>query len=389
VVRYTLKGAALDTATEKVILKVPSRRGTVHTGAGMQFDADGNLWLNTAENGILFPSDNTFDLRGKVLRVKPKPLDDAAPAPAAGPGLTYDIPAGNLFPVGTPKTKPEIYVMGARNPYTLTLDRVRKAVTWGDVGPDMGGVTEEHNYTTKPGNFGYPYFAGANIQIQGGGGTADKPMNPAAGDSALKDLPAATPAMDPYPRAVAVTGPVYYYDPKLPSTIKFPPHFNGVWFVSDFGGGYFDAITLDEKGEKVLKKERILKNITLNRPLDFQVGPDGAFYIVNYAGSRSTTKESGILRIEYTGTCLPKDGPSSLQPLPEKAMGMEITDVGITFNLPGAHVAKILDVEGRLVDLHIGSGPARYAFSGLRKSGVYVLTASTGLGRVTRKIVRP
>jgi cytochrome c len=395
VVRYTLKGekggevGLLDSATEKVILKVPSRRGTVHTGGGMQFDAEGNLWLNTAENGLLWPSANTFDLRGKVLRIRPKPIPDATPAPAAGPGLTYDIPAGNLFPEGMAKTKPEIFVMGARNPYTLTLDRVRKAVTWGDVGPDMGGETEEHNFAAKAGNYGYPYFAGNNIPIQGGGGTPDKPVNPSPGDTALKELPVAVPALNPYKRAIAVTGPVYYYDPGLDSKVKFPPHFNGVWFVSDFGGGYFDAVVLDEAGGKILRKERVLKNIMLNRPLDIQAGPDGAFYVVNYAGSRSTTKETGIMKIEYTGTCQPKGPSPILAPGEEERLGIALTDNGIAFRLPGPHVVKILDLEGRLVDLHLGTGEARYGFAAIRKPGIYLLTAATGHGRITRKIVRP
>ena len=387
VVRYTLKGEALDSASEKAILLVPSKRGTVHTGGGMQFDAEGNLYVNTAENGILWPSANTFDLRGKILRVKPRPLPDGAAAPAPGSGSTYDIPAGNLFAPGTAKTRPEIYVMGTRNPYTLTLDPVRKAVTWGDVGPDMGGVTEEHDYATMPGNFGYPYWAGANTSIQGGGGTAEKPINPAAGDTALKDLPAATPALDPYNRAIAVTGPVYWYNPALDSKVKFPPHFNGVWFVSDFGGGYFDAVVLDDKGTKILRREKVLKQIFLNRPLDFQAGPDGAFYVVIYAGSRSTTKETGIMRIEYAGTCLPKDGPNALHPRADLAAGMEIDAAGISITGPGAHVVKILGLDGRLAALHMGSGPARYAFADLRRGGVYLLNANRDGARVTRKIL--
>jgi cytochrome c len=94
-------------------------------------------------------------LRGKILRIHPKPDG------------TYSIPEGNLFPPGTDKTRPEIYIMGCRNPYSLTLDPVRKAVTWGDIGPDGKGQTEEHNFATKPGNYGYPYFAGNNILLQG------------------------------------------------------------------------------------------------------------------------------------------------------------------------------------------------------------------------------
>ena len=44
--------------------------------------------------------------------------------PAREPGVdaTYAIPAGNLFPVGTPKTRPEIYAMGFRQPFTVHTD---------------------------------------------------------------------------------------------------------------------------------------------------------------------------------------------------------------------------------------------------------------------------
>ena len=42
----------------------------------------------------------------------------------AEPGVdtTYTIPRGNLFPVGTAKTRPEIYAMGFRQPFTLHTD---------------------------------------------------------------------------------------------------------------------------------------------------------------------------------------------------------------------------------------------------------------------------
>jgi len=46
-----------------------------------------------------------MDLRGKVLRIKPKPIADGATLTTWGPGITYDIPAGNLFPVGTAKNQ--------------------------------------------------------------------------------------------------------------------------------------------------------------------------------------------------------------------------------------------------------------------------------------------
>jgi cytochrome c len=46
----------------------------------------------------------------------------------------YTIPDGNLFPKGTPGTKPEIYVMGCRNPFRISVDAKRGWLYWGDVG---------------------------------------------------------------------------------------------------------------------------------------------------------------------------------------------------------------------------------------------------------------
>ena len=69
-------------------------------------------------------SGNTNDLRGKIMRIRVK--DDG----------TYEIPEGNLFPKGTDKTRPEIYVMGNRNPYRISVDQKNSNLYWGEVGPD-------------------------------------------------------------------------------------------------------------------------------------------------------------------------------------------------------------------------------------------------------------
>ena len=65
---------------------------------------------------------NTNDLRGKVLRITVKD-DDISPSEANTLGGAYTVPAGNLFPAGTARTRPEIYAMGFRNPFRITLDK--------------------------------------------------------------------------------------------------------------------------------------------------------------------------------------------------------------------------------------------------------------------------
>ena len=144
--RYQLKGDELVMDSKKVFLEVATQREiSGHAGGSLAFDAKGNLYLSTGDNinphgsNGYSPSDerpgrspwdaqmtsgNTNDLRGKILRIHPE---------ADG---TYTIPEGNLFPKGTPKTRPEIYTMGHRNPFRISVDHKTGFLYWGDIGPD-------------------------------------------------------------------------------------------------------------------------------------------------------------------------------------------------------------------------------------------------------------
>ena len=94
---------------------------------------------------------NTNDLRGKINRIKVN---------ADG---SYSIPAGNMFPVGTPKTRPEIYAMGFRNPYRIQVDSNNVAYIT-DYSPDSNvpenfrgpAGTGRVEIVTKPSNYGWP-----------------------------------------------------------------------------------------------------------------------------------------------------------------------------------------------------------------------------------------
>ena len=141
-------------------------------------DREGNLYLtvgNNTGNGLLAQTDeragkqnfddqraasNTNDLRGKILRIHPE---------ADG---TYTIPNGNLFPPGTPKTRPEIYTMGHRNVWRVSVDSKTGWIYWGEIGPDQDQDTEtgprgydEQNQAKGPGFFGWPYFIADNLVI--------------------------------------------------------------------------------------------------------------------------------------------------------------------------------------------------------------------------------
>ena len=180
VARFTLAGDLLDLGSEKTILDVQTQREQCcHVGGSLAFDAKGNLYVSVGDNSNPFDSDgyspqderpgrypwdaqrsaaNANSLVGKILRVTPK---------AEG---GYAIPKGNLFPPGTAGTRPEIYVMGNRNPFRISIDQRTGYLYWGEVGPDAGGFDEkrvpaghdEINQARAPGFFGWPYFVGDN-----------------------------------------------------------------------------------------------------------------------------------------------------------------------------------------------------------------------------------
>ena len=148
--RWELVGDELKLDTKKTVLEVQTQREECcHTGGGMVFDEKGNLFLTVGNNTVNPRSGtsnlddrpgfennddqrapgNTNDLRGKILRIHPE--KDGS----------YTIPEGNLFPKGTPKTRPEIYTMGHRNPWRVSLDSKTGYIYWGEVGPDASTET--------------------------------------------------------------------------------------------------------------------------------------------------------------------------------------------------------------------------------------------------------
>ncbi len=91
---------------------------------------------------------NTAHLGGKVLRITVKE-GDISPSEANNIDGAYTVPDGNLFEVGTPRTRPEIYAMGFRNPFRITLDK-----------NDVAYVTDYSPDSQVPQNFRGPQGTG-------------------------------------------------------------------------------------------------------------------------------------------------------------------------------------------------------------------------------------
>ncbi|MGX1267306.1 glucose/arabinose dehydrogenase [Streptomyces phaeoluteigriseus] len=334
--RFVLKtDGTLDTASEKKILDVPASRGICcHVGGDIDFDAAGNLYLSTGDDTNPFASDsytpiderstrnpafdaqrsaaNTNDLRGKVLRIKVN---------ADG---SYTIPSGNLFAPGTARTRPEIYAMGFRNPFRMSVDKATGIVHLGDYGPDAGAASPtrgpggqvEFNRITKAGNFGWPYCTGDNDAYidynfaTGASGSAFNcaaPTNTSPNNTGLTTLPAAQPAWIPYDGGSVpefgsgsespMGGPVYRYDAASTSEVKFPQEFDGDFFAGEFGRRWIKRI---ESGTDGTVQSINSFPWSGTQVMDMAFGPDGALYVLDYGtGYFSGDANSALYRIEH------------------------------------------------------------------------------------------
>lgn len=348
--RFVLEGDSLLLSTETLIIEVEVQRETCcHSGGSVTFGPDGNLWLSTGDNtsskesGGYTPIDerpgrgpfdaqkssgNTHDLRGKILRITP--LDSGG----------YVIPDGNLFPADGSAGRPEIYTMGCRNPFRISVDHETGWVYWGDVGPDVGDSSrygprsyDEWNQARKPGNFGWPYFTADNRAYpdrdfeQDTVGPFFDPMHPvnySPYNYGSKELPPAQSALIWYPYALsdtfpmlgtgsrsAMAGPVYrqaLYD-TVGAKTAFPDYYEGKLFIYEWARSWTKLVSFDSAGN-LDKIEPFLPGVEISKPIDMEFGPDGSLYILAYGQDYFLNNpDARLFKIEYA--------PGNRLPVPE------------------------------------------------------------------------
>nr|WP_294793089.1 PQQ-dependent sugar dehydrogenase [uncultured Mucilaginibacter sp.] len=336
--RWKIVNDKLVENSEKVLLEVATQREVCcHTGGGMTWDPKGNLFLTVGNNtgnqqgaqtderpGRSSWDDqghagNSNDLRGKILRIHPE---------ANG---TYTIPAGNMFPKGTDKTRPEIYTMGHRNPWRISVDTKTGYIYWGEVGPDANEDSEigprgydELNQAKKPGFFGWPWFVGNNQAFPVFDYATNKPLdkkdpkrvvNNSPNNTGIKELPATSPSFIYYPYGVseefplvgtgsrsATGGPIYHRsDFSANAKRPWPAYFEGKWIATDLSRGWIMTITMDADGN-YKSMERFLPSYHPIEPIDMQFGPEGDLYVLEYGSTWfAKSPNSQLVKIEYNG----------------------------------------------------------------------------------------
>lgn len=338
--RFTLRdgpeGPVVDPDSQRILLRVPTRIPKPnHSGGGLAFDAAGCLYLGTGDYTYADRSEgyapldhrpghelndsgrtaaNTADWRGKILRIHPE---------ADG---SYTLPPGNLFAPGDPKALPEIYAMGCRNPFRLSVDRPTGRLFWGDVGPDAtqphpdrgpAGFDEFH-VTRTAGNFGWPHFIADNrsyrrfdfaTKTSGDPWDPSHPINDSPSNTGHRELPPARPAFLWYPPGPsarwpevgsgprsAMAGPTYRYSPVLASARKLPVAWDGATFLFDWERGWILGAWLDPQ-DRLTRLRPLIPARKFLRPICLQLGADGALYLIEWGSRWSGNADASLVRI--------------------------------------------------------------------------------------------
>ncbi|MGJ8652500.1 MAG: ThuA domain-containing protein [Opitutaceae bacterium] len=355
--RFTLDvNGDLDLGSEVIILEYytnrPAETGNNghHIGGCVRFDGDGDLYISIGDNTDAYNwsprneanigldsrkgAPNTNDLRGKILRITP----NVGGGPVEHPN--YTIPAGNLFPVGTPLARPEIYVMGCRNNFRFCIDPYTDWLYFGDVGPDANSVAtgayggplghDEFNQVKEAGWYGWPYYIADSLAYYDGSGNpwtvgtmqadlADYFANSTgflgsdalAGDPTLlgepepawiwyTDFDTTSPAQFSELGSVhrsAMAGQVYAHQPGY----NFPQYFDGSLFIMEFMRDLILEVKTRTDGS-ILEITRFAPNLTFSRPIDMQFGPDGAMYVIEWGSSWSsgTSTNTRLIKVQYS-----------------------------------------------------------------------------------------
>ncbi|UPM44308.1 PQQ-dependent sugar dehydrogenase [Halocatena salina] len=355
--RFRVRGNSIDPDCEVEILRVPTQRETCcHAGGDIEFGPSGDLYLSTGDDTNPHESDgytpiderdgrepydaqrtaaNTADLRGKILRISPE--DDGS----------YSVPDDNLFPqdeyaaeIEDGLVRPEIYVMGVRNPFRMSVDQKTGVLHYADYGPDAGewdagrgpiGIVEI-NSVSEPMNAGWPYVRGPNhpyveydFETEESDGPFDpaNPVNGSPNNDGLEELPSVRPATLWYPFSwdaytdapdyaavpdeapwptleggAPMGGPVYRYSDDSGAG-ALPEEYDGKHFIAEWGANWLKTVEYAEDGS-VTDIAAFMPNAKLLSPMDLEIGPNGVLYLLEW-GEGYEGSNAGIYRIEHDG----------------------------------------------------------------------------------------
>ena len=242
------------------------QKSPLHKGGHLRFGPDGYLYMSVGDGGFSDQLDSTGqnrdDLRGKILRL------DVSGA------LPYTIPPDNPF-VAVAEYRPEIWLLGLRNPWRFSFAPGSRALFIADVG---WANWEEINYLPADdvggGNFGWSVFEG-ELPVEREDSSA--PLAREEADEFIFPV-YAYPHLKPlgydgsYPIGCAIIGGHVYRGAAL-------PELKGLYLYSDYCHGELWALWQEEDGWRTRKLIETGLNVTA-----LEEDASGEIYIASIDG---------------------------------------------------------------------------------------------------------
>ncbi len=228
-----------------------------HNGGEILVGPDGMLWIGLGDGGAGDDPDQRAqgpdDLLGKVLRIDPA---------GAAPGEPYAIPEGNLFTDGD--GRPEIAVMGVRNPWRMRFDEATGDLWVADVGQNR---REEVNRVPAGSiigaNLGWSRFEGSDEYLPA------HPLGPGTIVGPVFE-------MDHADGWCSVSGGPVYRGEAVPGLV-------GAYLFGDFCKPGLSAIRVGDDGQV----DTVVLDDAAGAVVSIDTGPDGEAYVVSLDGTIS------------------------------------------------------------------------------------------------------
>ncbi|MFZ6002845.1 MAG: PQQ-dependent sugar dehydrogenase [Actinomycetota bacterium] len=245
-----------DVERGRVILHVPRTPSKQHHGGSVAFGPDGMLYVGLGDGGGLGdPMENAQDpstLLGKVLRIEPTP---SARRP-------YRVPSDNPF-VGLHGWSPEIWALGVRNPFRMSIDAATGDMWLGDVGQSCHEEIDQLSTGSGAGgaNLGWDRYEGHSV-FEGGTlrGREVRPVHTYSHDGG---------------RCAIVTGPVLRGDAL--------PQLDGWLLFTDYCGGRLHGLqTTNPSPDGSLIAVDL--GLRFERPVAIVAGPFGLPWVLGLDG---------------------------------------------------------------------------------------------------------
>jgi glucose/arabinose dehydrogenase len=204
--RFTALGNGVVPGSELVIWQDLDTASSEHHGGALAFGLDGKLYITVGEHFDAPKAQELDSYYGKVLRIN----SDGS------------IPVDNPFFDGDGPNLDEIWALGLRNPFRMSIDPVTGRMYIGDVGGnDNSSAVEEVNLGVAGANYGWPLCEG--------------PCGAAGVTSPLFSYPHAG-------RDGCVVGGFVYRGS------QFPAEYYGTYFFGDYVQNWIKRLTFDSSG---------------------------------------------------------------------------------------------------------------------------------------------